>query len=124
MHVKLSNVKYSNMISSYIALLFVQPTGFANSIGQYVTPTSERSNGDVTTFVQLLGLGSPIAGNVFYVAPNATTSSNATTPITPSATPVPVGATSTNAARALGVSGGSMQILAGVAVLSAFVLGL
>ncbi|KAG5634815.1 hypothetical protein H0H81_000618 [Sphagnurus paluster] len=51
----------------YIILLYKQPPGFKNQ--KLITPSTGVTNFDVGAFAAATGLGNPVAGNFFRVAP-------------------------------------------------------
>ncbi|KAJ8515227.1 hypothetical protein ONZ45_g7314 [Pleurotus djamor] len=83
----------------YVILVFNQSSAFMENAPPFVAATPDRLNFNLTQFVESVQLGTPIAGNFFFTAPdNSTSTSTSTAASTPLSTAVTNGVTSYPAA--------------------------
>ncbi|OCH92150.1 PEBP-like protein [Obba rivulosa] len=67
----------------YPVLLFMQPANFSTVAPLFINASTPRSNFNLTTFAEEVGLGDPVAGNLFFTGPDNTTNTSATSSAAP-----------------------------------------
>ncbi|THH19924.1 hypothetical protein EW146_g1357 [Bondarzewia mesenterica] len=63
----------------YVILLFIQPSNFDTLAANFVNASTPRSNFNLTTFANEVGLGSPIAGTYFLTQADDSSGANSST---------------------------------------------
>ena len=105
---------------SYVVLLFTQPPNFDTTASALVNATTPRTNFNISTFGQAVGLGSPIAGTFFLTGPSNSTNTTSVNSTASLKTPIPAPSPTDNT---MGTSGASeLGSHVGVTIVSCFIV--